>query len=142
MVLGRSGPKFASDTFEYSNVLVLLLFLANQTTALTWSLGGEVVVNGFLNLDISGRLHYSTIRVIVMLHALYCVWSSGGEGMYQLVVFTQVLVAPQLPSFVIPQFRVAMSRLIMGTHKISQPVELLALIIFIGMLGLNIIFLV
>lgn len=121
---------------------VLILFLANQTTALTWSLGGQVVVNGFLKLDIPGWLHYATIRVIAVLPALYCVWSSGAEGMYQLLIFTQVLVALQLPSSVIPLFRVAMSRSIMGAHKISQSLELLALVIFIGMLGLNIVFLV
>ncbi|KAK7396573.1 hypothetical protein VNO78_17670 [Psophocarpus tetragonolobus] len=120
----------------------LILFLANQTTALTWSLGGEVVVHGFFKLDIPGWLHYATIRVIAVLPALYCVWSSGAEGMYQLLLFTQVLVALQLPSFVIPLFRVATSRSIMGVHKISQFLELLALIIFIGMLGLNIVFVV
>ncbi|TKY62146.1 Ethylene-insensitive protein 2 [Spatholobus suberectus] len=121
---------------------LLILFLANQTIALTWSLGGEVVVRGFLKLDIPGWLHYATIRVIAVLPALYCVWSSGAEGMYQLLIFTQVLVALQLPSFVIPLFRVATSRSIMGVHKISQFMELLALIIFIGMLGLNIVFVV
>ncbi|CAJ1893331.1 unnamed protein product [Sphenostylis stenocarpa] len=121
---------------------LLLLFLANQITALTWSLGGEVVVQGFLKLDIPGWLHYATIRVITVLPALYFVWSSGAEGMYQLLLFTQVLVALQLPSQVIPLFRVATSRSIMGVHKISQFLELLALIIFIGMLGLNIAFVV
>ncbi|WVZ08572.1 hypothetical protein V8G54_021918, partial [Vigna mungo] len=121
---------------------LLLLFLANQITALSWSLGGEVVVQGFLKLDIPGWLHYATIRVITVLPALYFVWSSGAEGMYQLLLFTQVLVALQLPSLVIPLFRVATSRSIMGVHKISQFLELLALIIFIGMLGLNIVFVV
>ncbi|KAK7285049.1 hypothetical protein RJT34_19807 [Clitoria ternatea] len=121
---------------------LLILFLANQTTALTWSLGGEVVVHGFLKLDIPGWLHYGTIRVIAVLPALYCVWSSGAEGLYQLLIFTQVLVALQLPSSVIPLFRVATSRSIMGVHKISQFLELLALVTFIGMLGLNIIFVV
>ncbi|KAG5043766.1 hypothetical protein JHK87_007681 [Glycine soja] len=121
---------------------LLILFLANQTTALTWSLGGEVVVRNFLKLDIPGWLHYATIRVIAVLPALYCVWSSGAEGMYQLLLSTQVLVALQLPSFVIPLFRVATSRSIMGVHKISQFLELLASIIFIGMLGLNIVFVV
>ncbi|KAK7337073.1 hypothetical protein VNO77_17632 [Canavalia gladiata] len=121
---------------------LLILFLANQITALTWSLGGEVIVHGFLKLDIPGWLHYATIRVIAVLPALYCVWSSGAEGMYQLLIFTQVLVALQLPSSVIPLFRVAMSRSIMGVHKISPYLELLALIIFIGMLGLNIVFVV
>ncbi|KAK7285047.1 hypothetical protein RJT34_19805 [Clitoria ternatea] len=121
---------------------LLVLFLANQTTALTWSLGGEVVVHGFLKLDIPGWLHYGTIRVIAVLPALYCVWSSGSEGLYQLLIFTQVLVALQLPSSVIPLFRIAISRSIMGVHKISQFLELLAFITFIGMLGLNIIFVV
>lgn len=123
-------------------VFLLCLFLSNQTTALTWSLGGEAVVNGFLKLDIPGWLHYATIRVIAVLPALYCVWSSGAEGMYQLLIFTQVVIALQLPSSVIPLFRIASSRSIMGVHKISQFVEFLALIIFIAMLGLNIVFVV
>ncbi|XP_061368747.1 ethylene-insensitive protein 2.2-like [Gastrolobium bilobum] len=121
---------------------LLSLFLSNQTTALTWSLGGEVVMHGFLKLDIPGWLHYATIRVIAVLPALYCVWSSGAEGMYQLLIFTQVVVALQLPSSVIPLFRIASSKSIMGDYKISQFVEFLALIIFIGMLGLNIVFVV
>ncbi|KAK4281489.1 hypothetical protein QN277_012974 [Acacia crassicarpa] len=121
---------------------LLFLFSSNQTMALTWSLGGEVVVHSFLKLDIPGWLHYATIRVIAVLPALYCVWSAGAEGMYQLLVLTQVVVALQLPSFVIPLFRIATSKSIMGVHKISQFVEFLALIVFIGILGLNIIFVV
>ncbi|KAI4300285.1 hypothetical protein L6164_033681 [Bauhinia variegata] len=121
---------------------LLVLFLSNQTTALTWSLGGEVVVHGFLKLDIPGWLHYATIRVIAVLPALYCVWTSGAEGLYQLLIFTQIVVAMQLPSAVIPLFRIATSRSIMGIHKITPFMEFLALIIFIGMLGLNIVFMV
>ncbi|KAK7392487.1 hypothetical protein VNO78_20927 [Psophocarpus tetragonolobus] len=121
---------------------LLILFFSNQTTALTWSFGGEVVVHSFLKLDIPGWLHYATIRVIAVLPALYCVWNSGAEGMYQLLVFTQIVVALQLPSSVIPLFRIASSRSIMGVHKIPQFMEFLALIIFIGMLGLNIVFVV
>ena len=116
----------------------IVAILANQTTTLTLSLGREVVVHGFLKLDIPGWLHFATIRVIAVLPVLYCVRSSGAEGMYQLLLSTQVLVALQLPSFVVPLFRVATSRSIMGVHKISQFLELLALMIFVGMLGLNI----
>lgn len=124
------------------SAFLLFLFISNQTTALAWSLGGEVVVHSFLKLDIPGWLHYATIRVIAVLPALYCVWSEGAEGMYQLLVFSQVVVALQLPSSVIPLFRIATSKSIMGVHKVSQFVEFLALILFIGILGLNIIFVV
>ncbi|KAM1467219.1 hypothetical protein ACFX2I_032347 [Malus domestica] len=121
---------------------LLVLILSNQITALSWSLGGDVVLNEFLKVDLPGWLHCATIRIIAIVPALYFVWSSGAEGMYQLLIFTQVLAALLLPSSVIPIFRIAASRPIMGAHKISQFVEFLSLITLIGMLGLKIIFVV
>lgn len=120
--------------------LILLMFLLNQVTALTWNLAGQVVVRDFFKMDIPGWLHHATIRIIAIIPALYCVWNSGAEGIYQLLIFTQVVVSLMLPSSVIPLFRVASSRQLMGVHKISQREEFLALITFIGMLGLKIIF--
>lgn len=120
----------------------LVLFVSNQITALTWSLGGQAVLHDFLKLDIPGWLHCATIRIIAIIPALYCVWNSGAEGMYQLLIFTQALVAVLLPSSVIPLFRIASSRPIMGVHKASQIVEFLSVITFIGMLVLKIVFVV
>ncbi|XP_023517107.1 ethylene-insensitive protein 2-like isoform X1 [Cucurbita pepo subsp. pepo] len=123
-------------------LFLLVLFLSNQITALTWSLGGQLVLTNFLKLDIPGWLHCATIRLIAIIPALYCVWSSGAEGMYQLLIFSQVMVALLLPSSVIPLFRVASSRPIMGAFKISQLVEFIAIVIFVGILGLKIVFVV
>ncbi|XP_022143762.1 ethylene-insensitive protein 2 isoform X2 [Momordica charantia] len=123
-------------------LFLLVLFLSNQITALTWSLGGQLVLTNFLKLDIPGWLHCATIRIVAIIPALYCVWSSGAEGMYQLLIFSQVMVALLLPSSLIPLYRVASSRPIMGAFKISQLVEFIALVIFIGILGLKIVFVV
>ncbi|XP_027070986.1 ethylene-insensitive protein 2 [Coffea eugenioides] len=120
--------------------LIMLMFLLSQVTALTWNLSGQVVVRELFKMDIPGWLHHATIRIIAIIPALYCVWNSGAEGIYQLLIFTQVVVSLMLPSSVIPLFRVASSRQLMGIHKISQREEFLALITFIGMLGLKIIF--
>ncbi|KAK4834054.1 hypothetical protein QYF36_015995 [Acer negundo] len=120
----------------------LVLFASNQIIALTWNLSGQVILHDFLRLDIPGWLHRATIRIIGIVPALYCVWTSGAEGIYQLLIFTQVMVAVLLPSSVIPLFRVASSRPIMGVHKISQFLEFLVLITFMGMLGLKLIFVV
>ncbi|XWS66876.1 hypothetical protein CRYUN_Cryun05aG0238500 [Craigia yunnanensis] len=123
-------------------VFLLIMFLSNQITASTWNLGGQVVLHDFLGLDIPGWLHRATIRIIAMVPALYCVWTSGAEGIYQLLIFAQVMVALLLPSSVIPLFRIASSRPIMGVYKISPIVEFLSLVTFMGMLGLKIIFVV
>ncbi|KAG4184082.1 hypothetical protein ERO13_A09G149000v2 [Gossypium hirsutum] len=123
-------------------IFLVVMFLSNQITASAWNLGGQVVLHDFLGLDLPGWLHRATIRIIAMVPALYCVWTSGAEGIYQLLIFAQVMVALLLPSSVIPLFRIASSRPIMGVYKISPVVEFLALVTFMGMLGLKIIFVV
>ncbi|KAF8395246.1 hypothetical protein HHK36_019188 [Tetracentron sinense] len=120
----------------------LALFISSQISSLTWSLGGQVVLHDFFRLDLPVWLHRATIRILAIVLALYCVWNSGAEGLYQMLIFTQVILAMLLPSSVIPLFRVASSRSIMGAYKISQFVEFLALTTFIGMLGLKINFVV
>ncbi|KAK3008297.1 hypothetical protein RJ639_013117 [Escallonia herrerae] len=122
--------------------LILVLVLSNHSTALTWKLGGQVVLHNFFRIHVPGWLHHSTIRAIAIIPALYCVWNSGAEGIYQLLIFTQIMVALLLPSSVIPLFRVASSRSVMGVLKISKFVEFLVLITFIGILGLEIIFVI
>uniref|UniRef100_A0A2P2MC83 Ethylene insensitive protein n=1 Tax=Rhizophora mucronata TaxID=61149 RepID=A0A2P2MC83_RHIMU len=121
---------------------LLILYLTSQLTSLTWSLGGQAVLHEFLRLDIPNWLQRATIRIIAIIPALYCIWTGGVEGVYQLLIFTQVMVALLLPSSVIPLLRVATSRQIMSVYKISQLLEFLVLITFMGMLGLNIIFVV
>ncbi|CAN4121533.1 unnamed protein product [Withania somnifera] len=122
--------------------IMLVTFISNQVTPVTWDLGRQTVVHDLFGMDIPGWLHHVTIRVISIVPALYCVWSSGAEGLYQLLILTQVVVALVLPSSVIPLFRVASSRSIMGIHKISQLMEFLSLGTFIGLLGLKIIFII
>lgn len=120
--------------------LIPLMFFSNQITALSWSLGGQVVVNTLFKMDIPGWLHHSTIRIIAIIPALCCVWNSGAEGIYQMLIFTQVVVALLLPSSVIPLFRVASSRAIMGIYRTSRFEDFLVLISCVGMLGLKVIF--
>ncbi|KAJ8532840.1 hypothetical protein K7X08_015729 [Anisodus acutangulus] len=122
--------------------IMLVTFISNQVTPLTCDLGRQAVMHDLFGMDIPGWLHHVTIRVISIVPALYCVWNSGAEGLYQLLIFTQVVVALVLPSSVIPLFRVASSRSIMGVHKISQLMEFLSLGTFIGLLGLKIIFVI
>ncbi|RZC70477.1 hypothetical protein C5167_035067 [Papaver somniferum] len=118
----------------------LILFVSSHITGLTWELGGRVVLNDLLKMDAPVWVHRAAVRILAVVLALWCSWSSGAEGLYQLLIFTQVVLAMMLPSSVVPLFRVASSRSIMGIYKMSQFLEFSALITLIGMLGLNIIF--
>lgn len=122
--------------------LILILSLSNHTSALTWKFGGQPVLHNFFKIETPGWVHHSTIRCIAVIPALLCSWHSGAEGAYQLLIFTQIIVALLLPSSVIPLFRIATSMSVMGVNKISRAVEFLVLITFIGMLGLAVIFVI
>lgn len=126
----------------FSVALVFMMFVSNQLVAVSWSLGRQVTIHDFFRLEIPSWLHRATIRIIAIIPALFCVWNSGAEGIFQLLIFTQVLVALLLPSSVIPLFRVASSRSVMGAYKVSHLVEFFALISFVGMLGLKIVFVI
>lgn len=125
-----------------SVALIFIIFVSNQLVAVSWSVGRQVTTHNFFRLDIPDWLHRATIRIIAIIPALFCVWNSGAEGIFQLLIFTQVVVALLLPSSVIPLFRVASSRSIMGVYKNSLLVEFFALVSFIGMLGLKIVFVI
>ncbi|KAL3642579.1 Ethylene-insensitive protein 2 [Castilleja foliolosa] len=125
-----------------SIALIFIMFFSNQLVAITWSNGRQVTTHDFFGLEIPGWLHRATIKLIAIIPALFCVLSSGAEGIFQLLIFTQVVVGLLLPSSVIPLFRVASSRSIMGTYRNSQLVEFLSLFTFIGMLGLMIVFVI
>ncbi|KAI3677135.1 hypothetical protein L1987_86756 [Smallanthus sonchifolius] len=122
--------------------LILVLVLTYHTTSLTWKFSSQSVLLNFFKIDIPGWGHHSTIRLISLIPALLSTWHSGAEGAYQLMLFTQIMVAILLPSSVIPLFRVALSRSIMGANKVSQFVEFLIWITYVGMLGLVIVFVV
>lgn len=118
----------------------LALLLSSQIAALTWNIGGQVVLRSFFGINLSGWVHHVIFKTCSTLAALYCVKSAGTEGMYQLLIFCQVVLAILLPSSVIPLFRVASSRFIMGSFKIPWYVEILALLAFFGMLAANTMF--
>uniref|UniRef100_A0A803M297 Ethylene-insensitive protein 2 n=1 Tax=Chenopodium quinoa TaxID=63459 RepID=A0A803M297_CHEQI len=134
----------------YRNPLIpfasfLLLFLANQIMASSWEFcgeGGETMLHNFFNMDLPEWLHRATIRIFAVVPVLFCLWQSGAEGMYHMLMCTQVMVALLLPPSMIPLFRIASSRPIMGLNKLSPILEFVVLLSFIGMLGLELIFVV
>ncbi|XP_008787796.1 protein ETHYLENE-INSENSITIVE 2 isoform X2 [Phoenix dactylifera] len=120
----------------------LVLLFSSQVTTLTRNIGGQVVLQHFFGINLPLPVHHLLVKALTIIPALYCAKSAGTEGMYQLFIFCQVIQAMLLPSSVIPLFRVASSRLIMGAFKLSWYLEILALVTFFGMLASNVIFVI
>ncbi|EHA8590667.1 protein ETHYLENE-INSENSITIVE 2 [Cocos nucifera] len=120
----------------------LVLLFSSQITALTWNIGEQVVLQHIFGINLLMPVHHMSLKALTIVPALYCAKSSGAEGIYQFLIFCQVIQAMLLPSSVIPLFRIASSRLMMGAFKISWYLEFLALVAFFGMLAPNVIFII
>ncbi|KAK1283103.1 Ethylene-insensitive protein 2 [Acorus calamus] len=118
-------------------IFFLVLFLSSHITALTWTFGGQVVLHNLFGIHLPAWVHRVSVKSLVAVVALSFAQSSGAEGLYQLLISCQILLAMLLPSSVIPLFRVASSRQIMGPFKIPLPLEVFALCTFIGIFALN-----
>lgn len=116
----------------------LAVFCASQLTKLTRTIVGQVAFEGFLGINQHMWFNRILMKAGGIALAMLYVWNSGTADIYQLLIFSQVLLAMQLPAAVIPLFRVASSSSIMGTHKISLFVEVLAWLSFFLMVILNI----
>ena len=118
--------------------IFLAVFCASQLTKLIGTIGEQVALEGFLGIDRHIWFQRILMKEGVISLAMLYVWNSGTVDVYQLLIFSQVMLDMQLPAAAIPLFKVASSSSIMGTHKISLFVEVLAWISFFLMLILNI----
>ncbi|XP_039140942.1 protein ETHYLENE-INSENSITIVE 2-like isoform X1 [Dioscorea cayenensis subsp. rotundata] len=120
----------------------LVLFFSSQITALNWNIGGQVILRYFFGINLSVWAHHGLLKALAIIPALYYARNGGSEGIYQLLIFCQIILAMLLPSSVIPLFRVASSKCTMGRFKIPWYMEIFSLIAFFGMLASNMIFIV
>ncbi|XP_078428816.1 NRAMP metal ion transporter family protein [Wolffia australiana] len=120
--------------------LVVVLLFSSAVTGLSWKIGGQVILQDLLHVSFSPVTHQVLVRSLAASFVFLSTQCSSSEGTYQLLILCQVVSAMLIPSSVIPLFRVASSRTLMGSSKISWHLEILALVTFFGILASNIIF--
>jgi len=78
------------------------LIAAGQSSTLTGTLTGQIIMEGFLNIRIQPWLRRLITRSIALLPAIIVIAISGSQGTYKLLIFSQVILSLQLPFATIP----------------------------------------
>lgn len=136
----RDAQPLIEQVFKSPIPLVVFfvgIYCASQLSTVTGTVGAQVALEGFLGVHPRIWVHRVLIKVGAVVLAMLCIWNTDAAGIYQLLIFSQVMLAMQLPSAVIPLFRVASSSSIMGTHRVPFAVEVMAWVSFFFMLILN-----
>lgn len=125
------GTTLASVAFA------LALLFAGQSSTITGTMAGQIVMEGFLNFRMRPWLRRLITRLVVVIPAVLTISYLGESATYQLLIFSQVILSLQLPFAVIPLIQFTSDRARMGSFANPPWVKALAWSVAALILSLN-----
>ncbi|HLX43872.1 MAG TPA: Nramp family divalent metal transporter [Bryobacteraceae bacterium] len=114
------GTTLASILFSVA------LLASGQSSTLTGTFAGQIIMEGFLNLRMRPWLRRLMTRMLAIVPAIFTVMMAGERGTFQLLILSQVIISMQLPFAVIPLIRFTNDRERMGEFANRPWVKVLA----------------
>lgn len=115
----------------------LALLASGQSSTLTGTLAGQIVMEGFLNIRLKPWLRRLITRAIAIIPALIVTSLYGEKGMAELLVFSQVILSLQLSFAVVPLVFFTSNQAIMGSFANSTSMKILSWVITLIIIILN-----
>jgi len=115
----------------------LALLAAGQSSTLTGTLAGQIVMEGFVQIRLQPYMRRLITRAIALLPAVVVIYIAGDAGTYKLLILSQVILSLQLPFAIIPLVHFTSDRLKMGSFANRLWVKVLAWITSLIIIVLN-----
>jgi manganese transport protein len=125
------GSRMASILFAVA------LIAAGQSSTITGTLAGQIVMEGHLRLRINPLLRRLITRLLAIVPAVIVIGISGEGQVDQLLVFSQVILSLQLGFAVIPLIHFVSDKKKMGVFRIKIITRFFAWVIAALLLYLN-----
>jgi manganese transport protein len=97
-----------------SMLFAIALLASGQSSTITATLAGQIVMEGFLNLRLAAWARRLATRLLAIVPAVIVASTAGIEGTAKLLVLSQVVLSLQLPFAVVPLVRFTSDRTKMG----------------------------
>lgn len=121
-----------------STVFAIALIAAGQSSTITGTLAGQIVMEGYLRLRINPLLRRLITRLIAIVPALVVIYIYGDEKLDALLILSQVILSLQLGFAVIPLIHFVSDKKTMGVFAIKNVTKFFAWIIALLLVYLNI----
>src|SRR5579884_856920 len=109
-----------------SGLFAVALLASGQSSTLTGTYAGQIVMEGFLDLRMRPWIRRLITRLIAIVPAVITVYFYGEGATLQLLILSQVVISMQLPFAVIPLIRFTNDPARMGEFANRRTVRLLA----------------
>ena len=97
-----------------STLFAIALLCAGQSSTLTGTLAGQIVMEGFLRIRIRPWMRRLITRSLAIIPAAAVIAIQGEQGTYRLLILSQVILSLQLPFAIVPLVQFTSSREKMG----------------------------
>jgi manganese transport protein len=118
-------------------IFAIALIAAGQSSTITGTLAGQIVMEGYLDLRIAPWLRRLITRSIAVIPALLVIYYLGEDKVGDMLIFSQVILSLQLGFAVIPLIHFVSDRHLMGEFAIGAWIKIFAWISAIIIVGLN-----
>ena len=132
----RLLPSFLGDTAPI--LFALALIAAGQSSTVTGTLAGQIIMEGYLNLRISPILRRLITRLVAIIPAFIVILLYGEDDVDKLLIFSQVILSFQLAYAIIPLVHFVSDKKKMGNFVIPSITKIAAWAIAILLIILNI----
>ncbi len=120
------------------SLFAIALICAGQSSTITGTLAGQIIMEGYLNLRISPLLRRLITRLIAIVPAVITILFFGNDQLGNLLVLSQVILSLQLGFAVIPLIHFTSSKQLMGGFAIGTFTKIAAWAVAFIIVGLNI----
>lgn len=125
------GSKLAPILFAVA------LIAAGQSSTVTGTLAGQIIMEGYLRLRINPWLRRLITRLLAIIPALLVIIIAGDEEVGALLVFSQVLLSLQLGFAIIPLIHFVSDKKTMGIFAIGTVTKVFSWLVTILLVYLN-----
>lgn len=110
-------------------LFAVALIAAGQSSTVTGTLAGQIIMEGYLRLRINPALRRLITRMLAIVPAVVVLLLTGETMVDQLLIFSQVLLSMQLAFAVIPLIHFVSDRKKMGTFAIGRVTKVAAWVV-------------
>lgn len=120
-----------------SHLFAIALIAAGQSSTVTGTLAGQIVMEGYLKIRINPVARRLITRMLAVIPALIVILVMGEQEVNSMLIFSQVVLSMQLAFAIIPLIHFVSDEKKMGAFAINTKVRIVAWLIALIIISLN-----
>ncbi len=118
-------------------LFAIALIAAGQSSTITGTLAGQIIMEGFLNLRLNPIVRRILTRLLAIVPAAFTIVFFGEDKIANLLILSQVILSLQLGYAIVPLIHFVSNKKIMGEFAISLWQKILSWVVVSIILFLN-----